>query len=189
MASRSLVLEAPSTLPEVLGSAAFSVLAIHFSLRPFEWVHFRELRRRTGLANRSLQLQLERLRDLDMIRERKNGRTLQSRANVAHQGWGALKAMIRVYGSPVEIYTIGLAAFDGIESATLQRNPGTFTDILDLRVVGEPSPWRDFADVMAMAGALAGYRTRITVAADRQEVESLAGAVPLAVSTDTGPSS
>lgn len=151
-------LSTPSRLHEVVGSPAFSRLVIHFCLRPFEWVHFRELKRRTGLANRSLQLQIARLLDLGMIHERRVGRTVQYSANTSHQGWGAMKAVLSAFATPVEVFSIALAGVAGIEQATLRVGRNTWGKVLDLMIIGTPQ--EKLGDLSALAGQLCGYRVR-----------------------------
>jgi DNA-binding MarR family transcriptional regulator len=130
-------LMASSALPELFGSPALARLLMHFSIHAGEQVHFRELQRRTSLQNRSLQLQLTRLQELGLIRRVEDGRRVSFVAS-SHEGWAAIRTMLRSFASPSEVLDIAFGGLPGAR-AILWRAPsgGAARGPLEVIVLGD----------------------------------------------------
>ena len=87
--------------PLLLGTTARQgILGITY-LDPDREFHLRELMRRTGLAPRTVQLELDRLVGADLLRERRDGNRRYVRANSAHTLFRPVREIV--------LKTIGLA--------------------------------------------------------------------------------
>lgn len=91
------------SLQDILGSPALVRLVIHFLVHPDHRLHLRELQRHTGLGHRSLQRELAKLEDWEMVnREEEDGRVYYV-PNLGHPRWEALGSMVRSFAQPEEV--------------------------------------------------------------------------------------
>ena len=131
---------APS-LADLLRSPALARLILHFSLHPERALHFRALRRHTGLGIRSLQTELKRLEELELVQRQHHGRRVVYAASVNHPGWRPLRELVADFADPAEILHDALADVEGIESAfvfgSYARDDVLPHSDLDAVVIGE----------------------------------------------------
>jgi hypothetical protein len=72
-------------------------------------MHFRALQRHTGLGNRSLQDQLEKLIRWGVVTREDVGGTITYRSNLESPRWPALRALVRSFADPAEVLSEALA--------------------------------------------------------------------------------
>lgn len=98
------------TLSDFLGSKALARLVTHFLVHPDEALHLRALQRHTDLGMRSLRRELAKLVAHGLlVGKREDDGRLIHRPKLEHEGWRALEAMVRAFGSPEEIMEDALA--------------------------------------------------------------------------------
>lgn len=130
-----------SSLSDLFRSAALARLILHFSLHPDRALHFRALRRHTKMGVRSLQRELKRLEELELIRRQRLGRKVVFTASVDHPGWKSLREVIAGFADPAEVLDDALTDVEGIESAfvfgSFARDDVSPSSDIDAVVIGE----------------------------------------------------
>lgn len=153
------------TLGHVLASGALARVVARFALHPTLTVHFRALQRYTGLSHRSLQLELERLRQFGLVRREAVGRTVSFRVVTAHPGWAALRNLVREFATPTELLRVALASVPGIDGAFIY---GSFARGMDVHQDSD-------VDVFVVGEALDQPEIRIALSAATLEVAGFLG--------------
>ena len=128
-------------LADVLGSRALARLLLHFAVHPDPPMHFRALQRHTGLGNRSLQKELEKLAGWGVLVRESEGGTLRYRLDDAHPRWRALRELVRSFAAPAEVLREALADVGGVQAAfvfgsTARGDAAPDSDV-DLFVLGD----------------------------------------------------
>lgn len=128
-------------LESVVGSRALARLILHFAIHPDTPMHFRALQRHTGIGNRSLQEQLQKLSDWGVVvREEANG-TVSYRSDPASPRWAVLRDLVRSFADAAEVLSEALAEVGGVEAAfvfgsTARGEAGEDSDV-DLFILGD----------------------------------------------------
>ncbi len=130
----------PSLLEGTFASAAMARLLVHFAVRPDDEVHVRELQRLTGLGMASLQTELRRLGSLGVLSRKPRGNRLLVRLETGHPRWQALRTLIGLTATPVELLRAAFAGVEGVEAAFVfgseaRGDSGPESDI-DLFILG-----------------------------------------------------
>lgn len=86
-------------LKRFLGSEARARLLAHFVVHPESDLHVRALERHTGLRSRSLQLELERLERMRLLRREQRGRRVAFVRERAGPEWRAIEVLVRSYAT------------------------------------------------------------------------------------------
>lgn len=129
-------------LGSILASGALARLVALFALHPNLAIHFRALQRITGLPHRSLQIELERLQELGLLRREPVDRTVVFSAVASHPRWAALREIVREFATPAELLRVALARVPGIDAAFIYGSFARGTDVhkgsdIDVFVIGE----------------------------------------------------
>lgn len=134
-------------LSGLLGSAARARVVVHFVVHPDSRLHTRALARHVGImGKRSLQIEVDRLVELGLLRREAEGRhTIVSR-NQQHPQWTALTSLVQAY-APALVLRDALAGVPGLKAAFIfgsfaRRDERADSDI-DLLVYGDEIPDRE----------------------------------------------
>jgi len=131
-------------LESIVGSRALARLILHFAVHPDTSMHFRALQRHTGLGNRSLQQQLERLVGWGVVLREEEEGVIRYRACQGAPRWVALRALVRSFADPAEVLGEALSDVGGIEAAFVfgssARGEARADSDVDLFVVGDAIP-------------------------------------------------
>jgi len=103
-------------LEEFVGSEARARVLAHFVAHPGWNLHVRALERHIGIASRSLQLELERLEEMALLRREERGRTVIYRRAGSASVWVAIEVMVRTY-APLTLLSDVLRAVPGVAGA------------------------------------------------------------------------
>jgi predicted nucleotidyltransferase len=149
----------PGCLAEVLPSAAFARLLLHFALHGEQPQHVRELQRRTGLGASSLLHELQRLERRGLVERRAAGRRVEYRVVHDHPGWGALRGVIREFADPAEVVAGAIAPMEGVEAAFVfgsfardDFRDDSDVDVLVVSSTPEASLGREVAEASLLLG-------------------------------------
>jgi predicted nucleotidyltransferase len=139
--SKARLGKAEGPLATVLASSAMARLVAHFVLRPRSALHFQAVRRATGLATRSLQIELARLEHLGLVERIPEGRVVRFRAVAGHSGWTAFRSLVREFADPAEVLRVAFSQLEGVDAAFIYGSFALKTDIhpasdVDVVVVG-----------------------------------------------------
>lgn len=131
-------------LESVVGSRALARLILHFALKPDLSLHFRALQRHTGLGNRSLQQELEKLVNWGVVAREEVEGSVRFRSDPGSPRWKALRELVRRFADPAEVLSEALADVAGVEAAfvfgsTARGDAGEESDV-DLFVLGDEIP-------------------------------------------------
>lgn len=131
----------PPGLGDLLASAAFARLVLHFALHGDQPQHVRALQRHCGLSMSSLNRELRRLETRGLVRREKIGGRVLYRAADDHPRWKALRHLIRDFADPAEVVEEAIAGVEGVEAAfvfgsTVRGDAREDSDV-DVLVVGE----------------------------------------------------
>jgi predicted nucleotidyltransferase len=129
-------------LAGMLASDALAKLSTQFVLWPGAALHFQALKRATGLPNRSLQNELARLERLGLLRREPDGRFVRYRAQTAHPGWQAVRALVAAFADPADVVHAAIAPVPGVDAAFIYGSYAGGTNIhpasdVDVMVIGE----------------------------------------------------
>lgn len=106
-----------STLTALFHSPAMTRLVVFFATHTGERFHFRDLMRRTRLANASVQRELQNLERMGAVnREEEEGRVYFS-ARDEHDAWRAWTMLLRSAADPVDVLREALVDAPGVEAA------------------------------------------------------------------------
>jgi predicted nucleotidyltransferase len=152
-------------LSSTLASGAMARVVIDFAVHPEDASHGREIQRRTGLTPRSLQTELARLENLDVIQRRKDGRRIRYELNEGHSRWRALRALIRELANPVDVVRNALADVPGIQAAfifgSIARGDERADSDIDVFLLGSDIPDRVLYRRTIEAGILLGREVNV----------------------------
>lgn len=106
-----------SSLTALFHSPAMARLVVFFATHTGERFHFRDLMRRTRLANASVQRELQHLERMGAVsREEEEGRVYFS-ARDDHDAWRAWALLLRSAASPADVLRETLVDAPGLEAA------------------------------------------------------------------------
>ena len=103
-------------LKQFLGSQARARVLTHFVAHPGWNLHVRALEQHIGIANRSLQLELERLETMKLLRREEHGRTVIYRRVELTGVWPAVDVLVRSF-APLMLISDVLRGVPGVEGA------------------------------------------------------------------------
>jgi predicted nucleotidyltransferase len=157
-------------LGDVLASGAAARLIALFALDPSRTFHFRALQRVTGLPNRSLQIELERLTRLGLIDRETVGRTIGF-STTNESRWRVLRELVREFASPADLLRPALAEVPGIQAAFIYGSFARRDDVhersdVDVFVLGAEGNGLEFRHAIASAalevGGFLGREVNVT---------------------------
>jgi predicted nucleotidyltransferase len=127
-------------LHDFLGSEARARLLAHFVVHPDGRDHVRALERHTGLGKRSLQVELERLAAMGLVRREAEGRRVVYRREEANRQWRAIESLVAEY-APGLVLRDALRDVPGIDAAFVfgshARGDARPDSDIDLLVLGD----------------------------------------------------
>jgi predicted nucleotidyltransferase len=146
-------------LQALLGSEAMRRLVVHFAARPESNLHFRALQRRLGLSRQSLKNALDALESLGLVlRNEQGGRVFYRAAD--HEGWGALRSLIRAFAAPAEVIGDLFHGVSGVRGAFVFGSAATgrmrSDSDVDVLVVAEAPDLRALGMAVIDAGIVLG---------------------------------
>lgn len=151
----------------LLTSAARAKLLQLFALFSDEPLRFRDIQRRIGVGSRSLQLELRRLEDLELIARQGRGREVRFRARTDTPLWLPVWQMISGLARPDEICRILLADLAGVDAAfvygSVARDDARPDSDVDVFVVGAGVDEIELARRTNEAEALLGREVNVAV--------------------------
>ena len=104
-------------LSGLLGSEARARIVVHFVVRPDSRLHTRALARHVGVpGKRSVQIEVDRLVELGLLRREVEGRHTVVSRNQQHPQWAALTSLVQAY-APALVLRDALASVPGVEAA------------------------------------------------------------------------
>lgn len=140
-------------LSPFLGSEARARLLAHFVARPESRLHVRALERDTGIGKRSLQAELSRLVEMDLVRREREGRRVVYVRTGFTREWLAIDRLVATYGIPL-LLRAALVAVPGVEAAfifgSLARGDARQDSDVDLLVYGETDASLDILYVFGL---------------------------------------
>lgn len=130
-----------------LGSEVRARLVVHFVVHPESRLGARALGRHIGApGKRSLQAELDRLVDLDLLTRERVGREVLVSRSPAREQWSALAKLVGEY-APITVLRDALADVPGVEAAfvfgSLARGDARPDSDVDLFVYGDTIPDRE----------------------------------------------
>jgi predicted nucleotidyltransferase len=131
-------------LSGLLGSEARARIVVHFAVCPDSRLHTRALARHVGIVGkRSLQIEVDRLVELGLLRREAEGRHTIVCRNQQHPQWAALTSLVQAY-APALVLRDALASVPGVEAAFIfgsfaRRDERPDSDI-DLLIYGDSLP-------------------------------------------------
>jgi predicted nucleotidyltransferase len=149
----------------LLTSPALCRLVTQFVLHPHADLHFRGLKRVTGLPNRSLQLELARLEQLGLVARKADGRLVRFVVQSDASRWRALREMIRYFVDPSDILRVALA---NVASISLAFVYGSFARRHDVHAASD-------IDLFVVSPTIDQSPTRLALAGELLEVSGLVG--------------
>jgi predicted nucleotidyltransferase len=127
-------------LGSFIGSGARARLLAHFVVHPDRREHGRALERHTGLGKRSLQVELERLEAMRLVRRESDGRRVFYVRDSANPQWRAIDSLVGAY-APADVLRDVLRDVPGVEAAfifgSLARGDARPDSDIDLLVYGD----------------------------------------------------
>lgn len=111
-------------LQPLLGSEAMRRLVVHFAARPGSRLHFRALQRRLGLSRQSLKNALDTLQSLGLVARSEQGQRVFYGAS-DHEGWSALRDLIRSLAAPAEVIGDLFQGVSGVRGAVVFGSAAT----------------------------------------------------------------
>ncbi len=124
----------------LLGSLARRAILTRTYLDPTREIHLRELVRRTGLAPRTVQQEVERLVRADLLAERRDGNRRYLRANDRHPLFRAVREIVLKTDGLAEVLR-GVLKGEGVEFAlvfgSIAADKPTAGSDVDLLIVGD----------------------------------------------------
>lgn len=149
----------------LLTSRALSRLITHYALHPQADLHFRGLKRATGLPNRSLQLELARLQSLGLIARKPDGRLVRFVVRQDEARWSVLRELVRHFVEPAEVLRVALTQVTDITSAFIY---GSFARRRDVHADSD-------IDLFVVSATVDQPRTRLSLAGEVLEVSGFLG--------------
>lgn len=133
-------------LTGLLGSEVRAKLVVHFVVHPESRLSVRALARHVRVpGKRSLQIELDRLVGLGLLKRRRAGREVFVSRNRDHPQWRALASLVREY-APALVLQDALADVPGLKAAfifgSLARDDARPDSDIDLLVYGDDIPDR-----------------------------------------------
>ena len=140
-------------LSPFLGSEARARLLAHFVARPESRLHVRALERDTGIGKRSLQAELSRLVEMDLVRREREGRRVVYVRTGFTREWLAIDRLVATYAIPL-LLRAALVAIPGVEAAfifgSLARGDARPDSDVDLLVYGDTDASLDILYVFGL---------------------------------------
>jgi len=140
---------------------------------PGRELYLRDLTRRSGLALRSMQIELQKLVSVDLISCRRDGNRLYYRARVEHPVFQDLHNLALKTAGLVDVLAEAIKVVDGVEIAfvfgSLAQGDGSGragSDV-DLMVIGETG-LRDLAPQTSKASAILGREVNAHVLTEKE---------------------
>ncbi|HLM68550.1 MAG TPA: nucleotidyltransferase domain-containing protein [Longimicrobium sp.] len=131
-------------LEGVIGSGALAKLILHFAMHSGSPLHFRALQRHTQLGNRSLQQELTKLIEWQLVTREEANQVVSFRSNPASARWKALRQLVRAFADPAEVLGEALRDVDGVEAAFVfgssARGQAREDSDVDLFILGDNIP-------------------------------------------------
>jgi predicted nucleotidyltransferase len=109
--------KAADPLSTILASGALARIVSVFALRPDDTPHVRALLRTAGLTARSLQIELDRLVALGLLRREADGRRTCLRLADDHPAWPPLRQLVRTLADPADLLRLALVGVPDIRAA------------------------------------------------------------------------
>ncbi|HSW29056.1 MAG TPA: nucleotidyltransferase domain-containing protein [Longimicrobiales bacterium] len=166
----------------LLTSAARAKLLQLFALFSDEPLRFRDIQRRIGVGSRSLQLELRRLEDLELIARQGRGREVRFRACTDNPLWLPVWQMVAGLARPDEICRILLADLAGVDAAfvygSVARDDARPDSDVDVFVVGAGVDEIELARRTSEAGALLGREVNVAIYTPQQVREMVRAGHP-----------
>lgn len=139
-------------LSGLLGSEARARIVVHFVVHPDSRLHLRALARHVGVpGKRSLQVEVDRLVELGLLRRRTEGRHTVVSCNQQHPQWTALTSLVQAY-APALVLRDALAAVPGVEAAfifgSFARCDERPDSDIDLLIYGDALPDRELGKAL-----------------------------------------
>jgi predicted nucleotidyltransferase len=129
-----------NALAGFLGSEARARLLAHFVVHPDRREHVRALQRHTGVGKRSLQVELERLAEMGLVRRERDGHRIIYSREAAEPEWRAIEALVATYGL-AHVLRDALRGVPGVEAAfvfgSLARGNARPDSDIDLLIYGD----------------------------------------------------
>jgi predicted nucleotidyltransferase len=152
--------KASDPLSVALASGAMARLIRYFAVNPDARPHLRALERATSLRPRSLQVELERLTGLGLLRRKTDGRFVRFERNQENRLWAHFRALIRALSRPADLLPFAFAGVSGVEGAFIFGSHATGrarreSDV-DVMVIGDTIDDRALARGALEAGVLLG---------------------------------
>jgi predicted nucleotidyltransferase len=131
-------------LEGVIGSGALARLILHFAMHSESPLHFRALQRHTQLGNRSLQQELKKLIEWELVTREEAHQVVSFRINPRSPRWKALRQLVRAFADPAEVLSEALRDVDGVEAAfvfgSTARGQAREDSDVDLFILGDNIP-------------------------------------------------
>lgn len=160
--------EAPHSLSDILSSGAFSRLVLHFLVHPEPRLHFRALRRHTGLGIHSLQRELRKLETLGLLRRVEEGRKVYFVPEGASARWDSVRAIVRDFAQPEEVLDEALSGLRGqIHVASInpvaEKDSESRADTVELQLAAESITPKEVYAELGEAGSVLGREVNVHV--------------------------
>ena len=127
-------------LVSFIGSTARARLLVHFTVHPDRREHGRALERHIGLGKRSLQVELQRLEAMNLVRREEEGSRVVFTRNSANPQWRAIDSLVGAY-APAEVLRDVLRDVPGVEAAfifgSIARGDARPESDIDLLIYGD----------------------------------------------------
>lgn len=123
-----------------IGSAARARLLAHFAVHPDRREHGRALERHTGLGKRSLQVELDRLETMGLVRREAEGRRIVYVRESGNPQWRAIDSLVGAYAPGLVLRDV-LQDVPGVEAAfifgSFARGDARPDSDIDLLIYGD----------------------------------------------------
>lgn len=159
---------APDALSQSFANGTFAALVRYFTVRPDDAPHVRGLMRGLRVGARSLQREVGRMEQLGLLtRDHGDGRVVRVQAAIRHAAWAPLRALVRIYASPVELLRVTLTGVPHVAGAfifgSVARGQADVESDCDVFVVTTPGCSADDRRVVVQALAVQTANTSLAL--------------------------